>query len=320
MPVAFWYFSIGGGLMLLAYAIYRRDPVFILGPVAGRVHLCPQPLADPCRAPHASDPERKRGAAGSTPVLLMVLAVTALRVVALAFDRTDLFVDESQYWLWGQDLAFGYYSKPPLIGWVIRAVTTLAGPTRRSASGCRRRWPMRRRRVLLAADARRSSPGGARRSWVAAGYLTLPMVGVGSLLITTDTIMFPFLALALWAWLRGAARRRRRRRAALAGRGSALGLASWRNTPRSTYILGAALAALVAPEARPGWRAAGSRWAWRSCASLPNILWNAVNGWPTLHHTADNIDWVQRRRSGGPGCTRRAGAHFWQRSSAYSAR
>ncbi|WP_126975166.1 lipid-A-disaccharide synthase N-terminal domain-containing protein [Frigidibacter oleivorans] len=31
VPVAFWWFSIGGGLILLAYAIYRRDPVFVLG-------------------------------------------------------------------------------------------------------------------------------------------------------------------------------------------------------------------------------------------------------------------------------------------------
>ena len=35
VPRAFWYFSIGGGLTLLAYAIYRRDPVFILGQGAG---------------------------------------------------------------------------------------------------------------------------------------------------------------------------------------------------------------------------------------------------------------------------------------------
>jgi lipid-A-disaccharide synthase-like uncharacterized protein len=35
VPTAFWYFSIGGGLTLLAYAIYRRDPVFILGQGAG---------------------------------------------------------------------------------------------------------------------------------------------------------------------------------------------------------------------------------------------------------------------------------------------
>ena len=31
IPVAFWWCSIGGGLLLLIYALYRRDPVFILG-------------------------------------------------------------------------------------------------------------------------------------------------------------------------------------------------------------------------------------------------------------------------------------------------
>ena len=34
-PIAFWYFSIGGGLILLAYAIHRRDPVFITGQSVG---------------------------------------------------------------------------------------------------------------------------------------------------------------------------------------------------------------------------------------------------------------------------------------------
>jgi len=31
MPTAFWFFSIGGGSLLLVYALYRRDPVFIAG-------------------------------------------------------------------------------------------------------------------------------------------------------------------------------------------------------------------------------------------------------------------------------------------------
>lgn len=29
IPIAFWFFSIAGGLLLFAYAFYRRDPVFI---------------------------------------------------------------------------------------------------------------------------------------------------------------------------------------------------------------------------------------------------------------------------------------------------
>lgn len=34
-PVAFWYFSIAGGATLLAYAVHRRDPVFIVGQAVG---------------------------------------------------------------------------------------------------------------------------------------------------------------------------------------------------------------------------------------------------------------------------------------------
>jgi lipid-A-disaccharide synthase-like uncharacterized protein len=54
VPVYFWYFSIGGGLMLLLYAIYRQDPVFILGQGAGLfvyarnlylIYRAPQPVA-----------------------------------------------------------------------------------------------------------------------------------------------------------------------------------------------------------------------------------------------------------------------------------
>lgn len=35
VPIYFWYFSIAGGFALLAYAIYREDPVFILGQSLG---------------------------------------------------------------------------------------------------------------------------------------------------------------------------------------------------------------------------------------------------------------------------------------------
>jgi lipid-A-disaccharide synthase-like uncharacterized protein len=37
IPVAFWYFSLAGSVVLLAYAIHRVDPVFIFGQAAGIV-------------------------------------------------------------------------------------------------------------------------------------------------------------------------------------------------------------------------------------------------------------------------------------------
>ena len=37
VPETFWYFSFTGGVLLLAYAIYRLDPVFILGQATGLI-------------------------------------------------------------------------------------------------------------------------------------------------------------------------------------------------------------------------------------------------------------------------------------------
>lgn len=56
VPVAFWYFSIGGGGALLVYSVHRADPVFILGQGLGlfiylrNLWLIHHPPADPAHA------------------------------------------------------------------------------------------------------------------------------------------------------------------------------------------------------------------------------------------------------------------------------
>jgi lipid-A-disaccharide synthase-like uncharacterized protein len=37
IPISFWFLSMAGSLVLLAYAVHRRDPVFILGQAGGMV-------------------------------------------------------------------------------------------------------------------------------------------------------------------------------------------------------------------------------------------------------------------------------------------
>ncbi len=171
--------------------------------------------------PSAAPAEARRGALA---LLALVAGIVGLRVLALAYARTDLFVDEAQYWLWGRELAFGYYSKPPLIGWVIRAVTELAGSN--AIFWVRLAAPLAHgATALILAQIAAETAGRRAALWVALGYLTLPMVAVGSAVISTDTIMLPFLALALWAWRRAllADGRRRLGLAALAGLGIGLG-------------------------------------------------------------------------------------------------
>lgn len=35
VPIEFWYLSVGGAVLLLAYALHRRDPVFFIGQLTG---------------------------------------------------------------------------------------------------------------------------------------------------------------------------------------------------------------------------------------------------------------------------------------------
>src|ERR1700751_6314441 len=58
---------------------------------------------------------------------LTLLALVALRLVAAAF--TPLTFDEAYYWMWSKHLAGGYYDHPPMVAFVIRAGTMIAGDT-----------------------------------------------------------------------------------------------------------------------------------------------------------------------------------------------
>jgi 4-amino-4-deoxy-L-arabinose transferase-like glycosyltransferase len=223
------------------------------------------------------------------PCLGIVVAVTAARIVLLALDQKQLFVDEAQYWFWGQDLAWGYFSKPPAIAWLIRAVTDLAGSD--APFWVRLPAPFLHglTAMLLAALAARMAGGMAAIATVAV-YLSLPLIAGGSLLMTTDTLMFPFLVSAYLAWTRSVADGSRRWAAAA---GAALGLA-FLSKYAAIYFLGAAaLAALLVPAARPARGAAIAGLAAFVLTISPNLLWNLSNGLITLQHTVDNIEWAR---------------------------
>lgn len=223
------------------------------------------------------------------PAAALVLAVTALRLLALAFNRTDLFVDESQYWLWGQSLDFGYYSKPPLIAWMIRAVTDVAG----SDAPFWVRMPGAvlhgATALILGAAAARLWDGRAA-FWVAASYVTVPFATVGSLLISTDTIMAPCYAAALYFWVGHAGRRDGRR---AIGAGAAIGLAFLAKYAAVYFLLGLGLAALFVPVARIGWANAAWFLAAFALVIAPNVIWNLTHDLTTVSHTMDNVGWVR---------------------------
>ena len=224
------------------------------------------------------------------PTVGIVVAITLLRWALLAFDATDLFVDEAQYWLWGQEFAFGYYSKPPLIAWVIGAVTTLVG----SDAPFWVRMPgaaLHGVTALILAALTARIYDARLAVWVAAAYVTLPMVALGSLLMSTDTVMAPCFAAALYF----------HRRlidapsvlfAGLAG--VAVGFALLAKYAAIYFLIGVALAALLRRDQRISWGHAGAMLATCLLVISPNIAWNMSHQFTTLAHTADNVGWVRR--------------------------
>ena len=223
------------------------------------------------------------------PATLLVVAVTALRLLVLAEDRKELFVDEAQYWLWGQSLEWGYFSKPPLIAWVIRAATDLAGSD--AAFWVRAPAPLFHGVTALLLGALGARLGGDRAAlWTVAVYLTMPLIAAGSLLMTTDTVMFPFLVGGLLAWLTAV---ERRSAAWAAAAGALVGVAFLAKYAAVYYLGCAVLAAALVPAARPSGRAALAGLAGFLVAVAPNLWWNARHGLITLQHTVDNAEWAR---------------------------
>ena len=50
-----------------------------------------------------------------------------IKFISIYLTNFDLFGDEAQYWLWSQNLDFGYFSKPPLLSWIIALVCSVFG-------------------------------------------------------------------------------------------------------------------------------------------------------------------------------------------------
>lgn len=207
----------------------------------------------------------------------------------LAAARIDLFVDESQYWLWGQHLDLGYYSKPPLIAWVIRAFTTMAGSD--APFWVRLPGPLFHGATALILALIAGRLWGRRAAiWTAIVYVTLPFTAVGSILVSTDTVMAPFFAAAILFHLR-TIETRAARHALLTG--AMIGLAFLAKYAALYALGGMAVAALFSPAARIGWRNAALVVLAFALVAAPNVWWNLTHGLTTVNHTLDNVRWVR---------------------------
>ena len=225
---------------------------------------------------------------------LIILAVTIWRVALLPYG-TDLFVDEAQYWFWGQNLDLGYYSKPPMIAWVIRAITDIAGSD--DAFFIRLAGPLfHAGTALVLMSCARRIIGEGYAGWAGVTYVTAPAVAFASVYMSTDTLLLFFIAVTLLAYI-GLTRRASIPLALLMG--VAFGLAFLSKYSALLLIPGGLVALLTVKEARIAWRDFFIAAIAAAAVASPNLIWNLLNDATTVRHTTELAEWSTMRLDGG---------------------
>ena len=152
------------------------------------------PSPSPTAAPGllAADPASAR-----TLALLVVGLLTAWRLATLAAGWVPLYADEMQYWTWSRDLAVGYDTKPPMIAWLIRLTTAVAGD---GSFGIRLSTPLVHATtalVLFWVGRTLVSPRVGALSAIC--YVALPGISVSALVVSVDPALLMFWAFGLAA-------------------------------------------------------------------------------------------------------------------------
>jgi 4-amino-4-deoxy-L-arabinose transferase-like glycosyltransferase len=224
-------------------------------------------------------------------LVLVSVGLLAVRWAALQVNATDLFFDESQYWFWAQSPDFGYYSKPPLIAWIIAAATSVCG----DSTACIRA-PSALLYVIatLGVFAATIQLYGPRVAFLAGVvFATLPGVSLSAGIISTDVPL-----LAAWAWALAAFIALVRGGGWWTGiaLGVAIGVGLNAKYAMAYFVLGIFIFALMV-EGQRRLLLDGRVWLAIAVALLliaPNIVWNLENGFATVAHTADNANWGGR--------------------------
>ena len=132
----------------------------------------------------------------SACVALLIAAISVLRLVVVLLAPIEIGPDEAQYWRWSEKLDFGYYSKPPLVAWVIAASTALFGDGE---------WAIRLSAPILHGAAAfflfllgRRAFDARIGAWAAAIYLLMPGIWLSSAIMSTDAVLLPTVSAALY--------------------------------------------------------------------------------------------------------------------------
>ena len=219
-------------------------------------------------------------------VVAVLVTLAVIRGIGLHFSVVDLFFDEAQYWAWSRELAFGYFSKPPLLAWIIAVSDGACG----SGEACVRIASpiLGLGSSLLIYAIARTLYDRTTAAWTAVAFALGTGMAFSARIISTDVPLLFFWSLALLAYVKLLPAPDWRWAIAF---GVACGLGLLAKYAMIYFLLGAAIAACFDKEARALWTRPQT-WLALAAAALiisPNVYWNAAHDFVTLKHTGDNI-------------------------------
>ena len=219
-------------------------------------------------------------------VVLALAALTIIRIIGLHFSSVDFYVDEAQYWAWSRHLAFGYFTKPPLLAWLIAGTDAVCG----TGAACTRSVsPLIYFVACLLVYAIAGELYDRRTAaWSALTFALATGLSFSARIISTDVPLILFWALTLFSYVKLLRAPDWRWALVL---GIALGLGTLAKYAMVYFILCALCAALVDRPAR-AFIARPQSWVALLIAALivsPNAYWNAAHNFVTFHHTGYNI-------------------------------
>ena len=211
-----------------------------------------------------------------------------VRVTFTGISPLNLYADEAQYWRWGETLEWGYYSKPPMIAWVIHAVTSVLGNAE---------WAVRLPAAFLHTAGAvfiyflaRDMYGHRVGMFSSLGYALMPAVILSSVVISTDGVLMPFWCAALWALWR--LRNENGGWISAVGLGAAVGFGFLSKYAMLYFAIGTLLVLLLDQQSRRALISFKGLAALSIAAAIfaPHLLWNAANDFKTVSHTVDNAN------------------------------
>ena len=224
---------------------------------------------------------------------LAVISITIMRLYAVFVSPLDLSVDEAQYWLWSLTPEAGYFTKPPMIAWVISIGTSLAGS---GEAGIRLMAPVFHgitALILWKLADELYHPMAGRLA--ALGWVTLPAVGLASVVISTDTPLLLFtsaMMLALSPLAMG--RSLSLTTYSLAGIMLGLGFLSKYAAIYSLISLGISIGIIWLMNRQFRQLMRLRDWGVFLLSALivisPNLIWNWQNGFATISHLEHNAN------------------------------